>query len=121
MIALFRSLRARLDRADEFDDTRHAFYEERLSHLADRVKELQDLHTREREIHTSRLDIHDARLQALDYWTRDVGRLSGAAGVPADLETVVESDVDPDDTDNWDDEMNLMGMMMYPSPVVEDD
>ena len=123
MIGLLRNLRKRLDRADEYDDTRHSFYEERLSHLADRVKELQDLHTRERAILSERLDIHDARLQALDYWTRDVGRLSGAAGVPADLETVIETDVDPDDADNWDDEMNLMGMMtmIYPNPVVADD
>lgn len=121
MIAFFRNLRKRLDRADAFDDTRNAFYEERLSHLADRIKELQDLHTRERKILSERIEIHDARLQALDYWTRDVGRLAGIGGNPVDLETEIISDSDPLDAENWDDEMSLVGMAMYPQPLGDDD
>lgn len=117
MIRFFRQLKDRLDQAEKFEDDRFAFYEERLSHLADRVKELDDLHQRERSALLERLEAHGHRIDHLDYWFRDVGRLVGAGGPSTDLETEIVSDSDPTDVESWDDEMNIMGMAMYPAPL----
>lgn len=116
-----RSLRDRLRRADELEDQRHAFYEERLSFLAERVKELDDIHKRERAALDEKIAIHDARLKALDFWTRDVGRLAGLGGMATDLETEIETD-DPLNTENWDDEMHVGAMAIWPpEPMSEED